>query len=84
MWHASAAAFGEALEAFNHASALYSVITVLSAVGFGDITPRGDPARIVVSLQVLFDLVLLGAVVRLVAGAARFGMSRGSSSSEEA
>ena len=34
--------------------------------GFGDITPRTDLARIVVSAQMLLDLVILGVVVRLI------------------
>ena len=37
--------------------------TVLSTVGFGDITPRTDPTRVMVSIQMLLDLVLIGVVV---------------------
>ena len=55
----------------SHTSALYFAITVLATVGFGDITPQSDPARIVVALQMLLGLVLLGAVVRAFVAAAR-------------
>ena len=51
--------------------ALYFTITIFSTVGFGDITPRTDVARMVVAVQMLLDLVLIGAVVRLLFDAAR-------------
>lgn len=53
-------------EPINHTGALYLVITVFSTVGFGDITPESDFTRILVSGQMLLDLVVLGAVVRLL------------------
>jgi len=40
-------------------------------VGFGDISPRTDAARLTVSLQMLLDLAILGVLARLVVGAAR-------------
>jgi voltage-gated potassium channel len=51
--------------------ALYFTISVFSTVGFGDITPRTDAARLVVSAQMLLDLAIIGAVVRLIFNAAR-------------
>ena len=35
-------------------------------MGFGDITPKTDVARILVSVQMLLDLVIIGVVVRLL------------------
>ncbi len=55
----------------DHVRALYFTVTVFSTVGFGDITPRTDPARLVVAAQMLLDLVVIGAVVRLILNAAR-------------
>jgi voltage-gated potassium channel len=55
----------------DHTRALYFAITVFSTVGFGDITPTTDTARIVVSIQMLLDLVVIGLVVRLFVNAAR-------------
>jgi hypothetical protein len=55
----------------DHVRALYFTVTIFSTVGFGDITPRTDPARLVVSAQMLLDLVLIGAVVRLLLNTAR-------------
>jgi voltage-gated potassium channel len=71
--HASAAAFSQRLD---HTQALYFTITVFSTVGFGDITPATDFARIMVSIQMLLDLVIIGAVVRLLINAAKTGLTR--------
>ena len=76
--HSFAGAFSESL---NHTDALYLTITVFATVGFGDITPKTEVARIIVSLQMLLDLVLIGALVRLVVGAAKVGIGRGGKSS---
>jgi hypothetical protein len=51
--------------------ALYFTISVFSTVGFGDITPRTDPARLVVAVQMLLDLAIIGIVVRMIFTAAR-------------
>ena len=60
-------------EPLDHTGALYLAITVLSTVGFGDITPESDLARIVVSIQMLLDLLVIGVVFRLIATAAKSG-----------
>ena len=67
------AAFGVLL---TRTSSLYFTITVFSTVGFGDITPKSDPARIVAMVQMLTDLADLAVVVRLILGAATRGMAR--------
>jgi hypothetical protein len=66
-------AFGGKL---SRTSALYFTVTVFSTVGFGDITPKTDPARIVAMVQMLADLAVLAVVVRLILGAATRGMAR--------
>ena len=71
---ASATNFSEPL---NHTGALYLTITIFSTVGFGDITPEADLARIAVSIQMLLDLVVIGAVVRLLTSAAKPGTQHG-------
>jgi voltage-gated potassium channel len=68
MSHANPSTFTQSLD---HTRALYFTISVFSTVGFGDITPRTDPARLVVSAQMLLDLAIIGAVVRLIFNAAR-------------
>jgi len=60
-------------EPLGHTGALYLAITIFSTVGFGDITPESELARIVVSIQMLLDLVVIGVVVRLLSTAAKTG-----------
>jgi voltage-gated potassium channel len=60
-------------EPLDHTGALYLTVTIFSTVGFGDITPEGGLARIVVSVQMILDLVVIGAVVRLLTTAAKGG-----------
>jgi voltage-gated potassium channel len=50
---------------------LYFTITVFSTVGFGDITPVTDAARLVVSVQMIGDLLVIGIVVKLITGVAK-------------
>jgi hypothetical protein len=49
--------------------ALYFTVTVFTTVGFGDITAASQSARLVVTVQMLLDLVALGLVVRALVGA---------------
>ena len=71
--HAYESSFTQRLD---HTRALYFAITVFSTVGFGDITPRTDSTRIIVSIQMLLDLVFIGLVVRLLFNAAKSGLGR--------
>jgi len=72
MSHEAASTFTQPLD---HVKALYFTITVFSTVGFGDITPRTDGARLVVSAQMLLDLAIIGVVVRLLFNAAKSRIS---------
>ena len=54
----------------SHMTALYFTVTVFSTVGFGDITPHTDLARLVTTLQMLADLAVIAVVVRLILGVA--------------
>ena len=55
----------------NRVSAAYFTVTVLSTVGFGDITPQSDATRLLVTVQMLMDLALIAIVVRVSFAAAR-------------
>ena len=61
----------------DHVKGLYFTVSVFSTVGFGDITPRTDTARLIVAAQMLLDLALIGAVVRLIFNAARSRVGAG-------
>jgi voltage-gated potassium channel len=78
--NSSAVMFSEQLD---HTRALYFTITIFSTVGFGDITPKTDLAQIIVSIQMLFDLVIIGAVVRLLLNAAQAGLARARGSADQ-
>jgi hypothetical protein len=56
------AAFSEALDRIG---ALYFTMTVLATVGFGDIVPVSDTARVVTTLQMVCGLAFLGVVGRV-------------------
>ena len=73
MERASAASFTQPL---TRTDALYFSVTVFSTVGFGDITAKSETARVVLIVQMLADLALLGAGVRVLLGAVRRGQQR--------
>ncbi len=50
---------------------VYFTTTVLTTVGFGDISPVSDSARIVVTLQMVLGLVLIGSAVKALGFSAR-------------
>lgn len=63
-------------EGLTRSDALYFAITVFSTVGFGDIAPLSQSARIVVSAQICINLVLLGIGLRVILGAVNIGKER--------
>ena len=48
----------------NRTDTLYFTVTVFSTVGFGDISAASQSARLLVTAQMLLDLLALGLVVR--------------------
>lgn len=58
-------------EPLTHFSAYYFALTVLATVGFGDITPVTDTARLIAMTQMAFDIAFVGVVVRILGGAAQ-------------
>jgi voltage-gated potassium channel len=64
----SAANFSEPLDRTN---ALYFTVTVFSTVGFGDITATSHTARLVVTGQMIADLVVIGIAIQAIVGAAK-------------
>jgi len=57
------------VHSLTRTDALYFTVTVFSTVGFGDITATSQSARLLVTLQMLLDLLALGLVVRAFVGA---------------
>ncbi len=58
-------------EPLSHFTAFYFALTVLATVGFGDITPVSDGARLVCMLQMAIDIVFIAALVRVISSAAQ-------------
>jgi voltage-gated potassium channel len=56
--------------------ALYFTVTVFSTVGFGDITAKTETARLVVTGQMIADLVILGLAIKAIVGAISRGWQR--------
>jgi hypothetical protein len=63
-------------EPLSHIDALYFTMAVFSTVGFGDIAPQSDAARLAVTVQMVGNLVVLGGLARVVVGAVRMGRQR--------
>jgi hypothetical protein len=56
-------------EHLNHISSLYFTVVAFATVGFGDIVPKTDGARLVVMIQIISDLVFIGLVARVLLSA---------------
>ena len=67
------ASFGEHI---THTDGIYFTVTVFSTVGFGDITAKTETARLVVTLQMLTDLIIYGLVIKVFMRAVRRGQQR--------
>ena len=65
---------GSFSEPLGRTGSLYFTVTVFSSVGFGDIVPVTDLARVLVIFQMLGDLVLVGIVARVILGAVQSGL----------
>jgi voltage-gated potassium channel len=81
MGRASAANFTQPL---TRTDALYFTVTVFATVGFGDIAAKSETARVVLIVQMLADLAVLGAGIRVLLGAVRRGRERRSDMGDDA
>jgi hypothetical protein len=63
-------------QSLTRMDSLYYTVTVFSSVGFGDIAPRSEPARIVTTIQMLGNLLLVGVAVRILLSAVQIGLQR--------
>ena len=61
---------GSYSEAMTRLDALYFSVTMFTTVGFGDITPVSELARVIAVVQMLASLIFLGVVARVLFGAA--------------
>lgn len=68
---------GQFAELRTRTDALYFTMATLATVGFGDVHPVGQAARALVTLQMGFDLVFVGAIVAVLSGVVRARAGRG-------
>jgi hypothetical protein len=73
LYRATHASFSEPLD---HMAAVYFTVSVLSTVGFGDIVAKTDVGRLLVTIQILLDLIVVVGIVRTLLLAARIGVRR--------
>ncbi len=59
---------GQFVELTTKTDSLYFNVSTLATVGFGDVHPVGQLARAAVTVQIVFNLVFLGAAVSLISG----------------
>ena len=69
-------AAGSFSQPMTRSNALYFTVTVFSTVGFGDITATTQAARLVVTAQMVIDLIILGFGARVILGAVTRGRQR--------
>jgi voltage-gated potassium channel len=67
----------------SRTDALYFTVTIFSTVGFGDISAQTESARLVVSAQMMLDLILLGVGVKVILGAVERSRDRLASDADE-
>ena len=64
-------------EPLSRSDALYFTVTIFATVGFGDISAKTETARLVVTTQMLLDLVILGLGIQVILGAVKRGKADG-------
>ena len=63
-------------EPLSRTDALYFTVTVFATVGFGDIAPRSDVARIITMIQMITGLITIGLVAKIVLSAMQKALRR--------
>ena len=67
---------GSFSQPMTRTNALYFTVTVFATVGFGDITANTEAARLLVTGQMILDLIILGVGARVIVGAITRGRQR--------
>jgi len=63
-------------EPLSRTDALYFTVTVFATVGFGDIAPRSDLARIITMIQMIIGLITVGLLAKIVFAAMQKALHR--------
>lgn len=71
LYHLISVAYPDAFsQHLSYFDSIYLSLTILSTVGFGDISPMETVSRSLVMAQMVLDLALIGVAVRVLTGAA--------------
>jgi voltage-gated potassium channel len=63
-------------DTLTRSDALYFTVTIFATVGFGDISAASQAARLLVTAQMILDLLILGLGIRVFIGAVQVGRQR--------
>lgn len=63
-------------ETITRTDSLYFTVTVFATVGFGDIAAVTEVARVVVTIQMIMDLIAIGVLAKVVLGAVEVAVRR--------
>ena len=67
-------AFGQQFQrVLTRTDAFYFTVTVFATVGFGDITATSEPARALVTGQMVAGIVIVGIGARIIVDAIKYG-----------
>jgi voltage-gated potassium channel len=69
-------------ELLTRTDSLYLAVTTFATVGYGDISPVSQSARVLVMSQMILDLLILGLGINAFVSAARAGRQRQSAQEE--
>lgn len=70
-------------EPLSRLDSLYFTVTIFATVGFGDIVATTNLTRVAATVQMVADVILVGAVARVLVVAARRGVARHEQRAEE-
>lgn len=62
---------GQFVDLHTKTDALYFTVSTVATVGFGDVHAVGQLARVAVTMQIVFNLVFLGAALAMISGFVR-------------
>ena len=74
MAHEQPGAFG--VQQLTRIDGMYFSATAFTTVGFGNIAATSQSARVIVTIQMMLDLVMIGLIVRGVVNAVKIGRQR--------
>ncbi|WP_405890173.1 potassium channel family protein [Streptomyces sp. NBC_00133] len=63
-------------ETLSRTDALYFTVTVFATVGFGDIVATSETTRVLATVQMIADLILVGLIAKVIFGAVQLGLER--------